>query len=464
MKTGKVLPVLLAGILTAGVFALPPQTKSARASVAPAYAEGVDSSEIVLLSGETQVEVEKEKLTFHAEKLPKPYMGEKCEGTVRAEYTLYNPSDRDETLRLALPLGSTNNYYYEYGGRNRAESEYAVTLNGESVETKLRHSYLFDYEAPAAENLTGSVEALQGDTPLYGYSFTAAMPEGDKNRTLCAEVYYDRQSTLLLASDVRNVYSENGNETITFWLDESVETFTLYFAGAEGTLLSTRIESTDGEVKPENAEITTSKLPVSTFAEFAGKSPYKEVSDGDWLRICAVSAVNRQYDYKPPYELLYRFLEYEITVPAGGRVTHAVQTPLIPSVRSSRCFYSYDFSAARFWAAFRSLEVEIYAESAPNESSLNLASGNGVYTHERSNLPMSGLRFSLGEYDESYFSDGGLNDLEVALIMLAVIIAVAAAVVFVMIRVRRKRMNALQRRAEQEANQTHSEENEKKGE
>lgn len=167
MKTGKVFPVLLVGILTAGVFLLPAHTKSARASEAPAYAEGFTSSEIVLLSGETQVEAEKEKLTFHAEKIPDPYAGNKSEGTVRAEYTLYNPSGRDETLRLALPLGSTNNYYYDYGG-NGAQSDCVVTLNGEPVETKLRHSFLFDSETPTAENLTAFPALLQSGTPLYG--------------------------------------------------------------------------------------------------------------------------------------------------------------------------------------------------------------------------------------------------------------------------------------------------------
>ena len=466
MKTRKGLPVLLAGVLTAGVFALPSNAKSAQAGAAPMYADGIAASEIVLLNDTTQVEVEKEKLTFHAEKLPEPYAGVKCEGTLRAEYTLYNPSAEDETLRLALPLGSTNNYYYDYDG-DGAHGEYTVTMNGEPVETKLRHSYLFEYETPTAENLTGAPEMLKADTPVYEYSFTATKPTeyDDKDMVLCAEVYYDRQSTLLLGSDIRNAYPKNGNEIITFWLGDSAKSYSFYLAGEAGTLLSVYLASTDGEVELTNAEVSFVG-GVSTFADYAGEPPYKEVSVEDWQRIIAVWAVDRQYDDRPLYELLYRFSEYEITVPAGGRVTHAVQTPLIPSVQSAKCLYSYDFGAARSWADFHSLEVEIYAESAPSESSLNLVAGEGVYTHERSTLPMNALRFSLGEYEETKWRGGGLSDLEIALILFAVLLVLAGGVVLIVVKVRRKRVKALQKRMEQEADKTANKrkENGKKGE
>ncbi|MDE5548604.1 MAG: hypothetical protein K2J30_06375 [Clostridia bacterium] len=138
-------------------------------------------------------------------------------------------------------------------------------------------------------------------------------------------------------------------------------------------------------------------------------------------------------------------------------MTHAVETPLIPDVRSARCFYSYDFTAGQAWAAFRSLEVEIYAESAPKSSTLNFAEGEGVFTHERSNLPMNALRFSLGEYEESSWTNNA-DDWQVALIILAVLAVVAAGVVVIVVTVRRKRLKMLEMRAKNNIEESDREE------
>ncbi|MDE5547717.1 MAG: hypothetical protein K2J30_01790, partial [Clostridia bacterium] len=345
MKKRGVACIALSCIVAAGLFAVPTGVKSAQAgaSVEPAYFKGITGSEIILLNEQTQVEVEKQKLTFHAEQLPKYDELDDYKGTVRAEYTLYNPSSEDETLHLALPLGNTRNYYYEYVNR-KIVNDYSVTANGENIETRLRHSYLDEYDTPSAENFTYVPEMFHADTPVHNYSYTVTLPAGydaEKNWLFCAELSYNPKNTVLLASDIRNVYVENGNEFICFWLNDGVTTCQLHFAGEDGLVLSCRIESSDGEVQLDNADIVSTSQTVSTFAEYAGKSPYEEVCDEDWQRICGVYAEYSPVygNSSPDYEELYRYAEYQITVPAGGRVTHAVETPLIPDVRSARCFY-----------------------------------------------------------------------------------------------------------------------------
>lgn len=456
MKKGRLVSIALSCIVAAGLFAVPTNAKSAQAgaSVEPAYFEGVTSSEIILLNEQTQVEVEKEKLTFHAEQLPKPYATDDYKGTVRAEYTLYNPSSEDGTLHLALPLGNTRNYYYECVNR-KVVDEYVVTADGEDVETRLRHSYLYEYDNPSAENFTYVPEMFHADTPVHNYSYTVTLPAGydtEKNWLFCAELYYNPQNTVLLASDIRNIHVENGNELICFWLRDGVTTCQFHFAGEDGLVLSSRIESWDGEVQLDNTGIVSTSKTVSTFAEYAGKSPYEEVCDEDWQRICGVYAeYSPVYGSSSPcYEELYRYAEYQITVPAGGRVTHTVETPLIPTTRGDKSFYAYDFDGARAWANYGTLNVEIYAGSAPNECTLNLVSGDGVFTHGRSNLPMGDLRFSLGEYEESGWTNNA-NDWKIALIILAVLAVVAAGVVVITVMVRRKRLRTLEMRAEAEA-------------
>lgn len=458
----KILSFALSVGVVLGAALLPAGVREAHAGAAPAYAEGFPSTE-PYVSGAEHVKVEREKLVFHAEKLPEPW-AEDYTGTVRAEYALYNPSDEDETLSLSVPLGTTENYYYDYG--NRKDVSCDVTVDGEAVEYHLRHSYDV-YGSYAGD---GEPEFLRADTVLHGYTYTVRLPEGsaDRSYSFALETHYDVRATKPISPDLRTQYVGNGNQILEMYLDPAYSC-TVLFAGDDAVKLSFRVLCGNDETVLDGAEITERSFE-KTFSEYVGDSPYEEVSADDWLNCVAsyweTTSGNASV---PEYRELSRQAVCDFTVPAGGRVTLAVETPLLPSMRSSSCYCTYSFSGALGWAEYGGLDIEVYAESAPLNSSLELTAGDGVYTHSRGNIPMGDFRFTLGSGETYDYGYEGLGDLETALIIIAVVAAVAGITVVIAVRVRRKRVKALQERAEQDAQmkygaeRSRSDENMKKG-
>lgn len=443
MKKRGTVAIALSCFAAVGLFALPSGTKDAQAGRAPAYCEGVAASEIILLSGNAQVEVEREKLVFHAEKLPDAASIGDYGGTVNAEYTLYNPSAADETLRLAIPLGRADNGYFEAGEQPNG---HGVTLNGEGVQTRLRHNFLSYTDLPAKDDLLSRSDCFGEGATVREYVFAASLPEGysaENVPVLQLELHYNAEKTCVFAPGLRSYDIRNGSARFTFGLGNGVTACSVFCVGEEASILSACVRDADEGAELGGAQIIRQEKPVRTFSEYAGASPYEEVTNEDWVLACGNYLQSRMpYADTPVYGELYRFAEYEITVPAGQRVAHAVQAPLLPDLRSSTCYYTYNFDGAFGWAEYHALEIEVHAGSAPQHSTLEFVAGEGVYTHGRSNVPMRALRFSLGGEGEDAWRNDTPEDIVVALIILA-LLAVAAAVVIVVITLRRRRRRAL---------------------
>ncbi len=438
----KILPIALTGAVALGAAFLPMGVREAHSGVAPAYAAGFLSEE-PYVSGAEHVEVEREKLVFHA--LPDP-LSEGYAGKVRAEYALYNPSEEAETLSLTVPLGTTENYYYDYG--DRKDVSCGVTVDGDAVEYRLRHSYEV-YGSYAGD---GEPEFLRADTTLHGYTYTVLLPEGASEGvyTLALEVNYDTRATKPISPDLRTQYAENGNEILELQLD-GTNRCTVLFAGDGAVEISSRVLCESDDTVLEGAEVTSNRFE-KTFAQYVGDSPYDEVSADDWMKCVATYWESYSGNARfPEYRELSRQAVFDITVSAGGRVTLTVETPLLPNVSEATCYYEYSFAGVFGWAGYGGLDIEVYAESAPENSSLELTAGDGVYTHSRENISMRDFRFTLGNGEAFSGGYGGLGDLGTALIIVAVVAAVAGISVAIAVRVRRKREKALNERAEQDA-------------
>ena len=110
-----------------------------------ALVEGKSAVGIVGLDMESPVVLEKTTLTFDIQEYPTSYI-DYLEGNftpdksrVSVKYDLYNPTDEEITVRLALPFTTT---YHDY---IKAEIEdYSVAVNGEEIDPAIRHSFHYN--------------------------------------------------------------------------------------------------------------------------------------------------------------------------------------------------------------------------------------------------------------------------------------------------------------------------------
>ena len=117
--------------------------------------EGTRANGAVVKAGECPLIVEQELLTFDIPEFPETHYQSREEflaynGNVSAEYTFYNPEDYSVTATLVFPFGKVPEYGFQYDTATLqpvygADTEkYGVTVNGEEVEKRLRHTYAAD--------------------------------------------------------------------------------------------------------------------------------------------------------------------------------------------------------------------------------------------------------------------------------------------------------------------------------
>lgn len=116
---------------------------------------GTDASGTIVIGDDVPIEVTSELLTFDIPTLPyASYRDAESfiayDSRVTAEYTFYNPTDMTVTATLLFPFGK----YPEYAKRTSAGNiisdvhldKYGVTVNGQAVEAKIRHTLSTSYD------------------------------------------------------------------------------------------------------------------------------------------------------------------------------------------------------------------------------------------------------------------------------------------------------------------------------
>ena len=161
--------------------------------------EGRKENVVMTTDGDSPIVVEHETLTFDIQDLidTYSYSSEKLDPTkeykssVTAEYHFYNPSDMTVTAELAFPIGNlTESYINEY-----AKDKYSITVNGETVEHQIRHTYNsrvgfnIEYDLPRLKDDYTTHEFVNLDTKVTKYSFNIAPIK--ENQTGYPKVYFD---------------------------------------------------------------------------------------------------------------------------------------------------------------------------------------------------------------------------------------------------------------------------------
>ncbi len=468
----------------AGALALASPRTRASANSAPPFWSGSDTTGCIL-TDKCPIEVVKEKLTIEVGELAKENAMEErlsvYRGKVEAEYTFRNPTEEELEVTLAFPFGSipdyaeTNDFYAD-------TSPYGILADGKEVNYTLRTSYAgssrynFDVDTGIARLYGDRTESFyKKELPVHAttYEVDLSQADADEKDWLQFGVLFD------LDGKKTRAFSGNGNMVVSdghaqclfgFNCSSNSSDFTLYSVGEPVSVIGTKVfHYVNGEeCAIEGAVVREGKPYESTFGEMLEERRPEDVSEEDWMN-AFVDFLEENADSDCPYlsagswnwltsrDLLMRWLEYSLTVPANGTLVNTVHAPIYPEVDFSRkenrvLSYTYLLSPAQKWASFGGIEIEIKTPLFLSDSSLKFDKVEGGYRLERNALPLGELTFSLSEKEISRVNlyspyDEGDTALIVAIVLLSIFAAAGIAGVVVLV-VRGKQRK--KRRAEEE--------------
>ena len=431
---------------------------------------GVDATGAMVSEENSPIVVEKEVLTFDINEFPSNYYKDMTEylaysGKVTAEYTFYNPSDYTVTATLLFPYGKVPDYgeRYDYNADeyvyNADADKYTVTIDGQEVETTIRHTFSYRYaQFKLQEDLPKVVDGYvkddfyTPDTPVYCVTYSLS---GITERAATAMMKWNADDTEtkimienLSGGGVGEDYIQlelwaNNNEPITVWLiGEYVDLpqWTIYKNGACEELA-------DGKVELD------SKTPMKTmtFKEFVMQdyNPESGILESDWYNAKVAELNENEWAYGAIRDdrgigdfesSLLRWYEYEITLEPGQRIVNAVTAPMYPSIdlRYNPDIYNYTYllSPATTWKEFGSLDIILNTPYYVTWSSVEgyEKTKNG-YQWELSGLPEGELEFTLstGENPMIPMTPYNIFNVIVNLLFNSAIVSLAIAIVIVFV-------------------------------
>lgn len=470
----KTVKLIGAVILCALLFATLSISALANSAVVDYEDDGAEATAIIVADENTPLTVEKELLTLDIEELPKSryrYSEEakNFKSAVTAEYTIYNPTEKDVTARLLFPFGSTPDYIDRETVCEliTKDERFGITFNGAKAATDIRHSYspyVFYGEFDTEKELSKLSDSYIDDgfyfanqtVTKYIFEVTEANFDWDNMTEVVFNIndksgkrayYFPEQSGYYEKSD--------GSAEVSVWVDEIGQQIAIYVLGEpldQG--LSGRfyvgMKKSSGKLVPLSPEQTTlEEFLLRGWSEASG------VSKVDWFNAMVASSKESAIGLSQPvtdvdYEGLWfeedlmQWYDYMITVPAGARVVNTVCAPIFPSINEGYTppiyEYTYLLSPAESWKEFGELEIVI---NTPHylalKSSVAFSKTDGGYTVKLSGLPDKELTFILSsspnpESPTSFFEDlFSADNLLIALPIIGVVGLLIGGIVVVIV-------------------------------
>ena len=324
--------------------------------------------------------------------------------TLRMDYTLKNPTDKELTVKLLYATGNLPQYadsiYREYTSAQHA-AKTAIEVNGARISPELRCAWTpvsqryqtgqSSYDPrDYAENLrTGYAQhaLLTPDLPVTIYTYTPF-----SNQDADGRFYYDMiatfacnpSRTMVFSEDYADVSAQDGKVTVNHrvWEDAVVR---LYVLGEEIGQVEWRLYDDDRKVVDGGANL--SAVETTTFGELAMQYYDAEsgIAEHDWYNAAVdmmeylrmegtgVSGNRHQLVSFDMMGNLQCYLSYDVTLPAGESLVNTVTTPVYPDTLQ---YYSptagtfrYHFHGAFDWKTVGKYTVRINTrlKFAPDE-------------------------------------------------------------------------------------------------
>lgn len=440
----------------------------ASANSAQTVWSGVSSTGAIVTDGDCPVVVEHELLTFDLQEFPESYYRDEeafldYSAAVTAEYTFYNPADYTVAATLLFPFGCEPDYGY---GRIDTE-KFGVAVNGETVESTLRHSWSpysdqFELEKDLALLHDGFREDEFYSPDLTVTKYTYTVSGVDRNAYPASDVALEwaGQNGSKLYFPNHSCFHTQDDGTARIGTSAREGTMVLYLLGEP---LREQVQWTvyqnggleDGE--EITGTVTLSGTETMTFGELAlsGWSEDCGVSETDWYNAVLAAFLEYESHYASGLGLvgvetgeldvtgdLMRWYEYEITLEPGERITNTVTAPMYPAINARYeppiYTYTYLLSPAQTWAQFGSLEIVVntpyYMTESEQEGFEQTDTG---YALTLDGLPEGELKFELCA-EENPKKDVNYGYLKFYLVPIGIVVLIlVAAVVSIVKRVGR---------------------------
>jgi len=398
---------------------------SVSANSAQTHWSGVDASGMFVKEENCPLEVKSELLTFDISEFPEIYYETAQQfldysAKVTAEYVFKNPADYTVNATLVFPFGNAPDYiYYDEESRYSADTEkFDITVNGEVIEKKLRHTLSygfenFDYDEASSKLHDEFVtdEFFSPDTPVKVYVFEInEIDEAFTSAYTSAPLSVDPDKSRIILADC-SIYNYQDNAVYAGLWAENKTSFTMYVIGEDiDKVPEWTVYEDASEENTIDVEVKLLFTDDSTFKDIALMFHREEsgVSEIDWYNAIVDKANyfdNRHGFLGADYEFmigdsLMRWYEYELTVKSGETVTNTVTAPIYPSIDQdytpSVYGYTYLLSPAKNWASFGTLDIVINTPYYITENNLGkLTHSDNTYTISLDSLPDSELEFTL---------------------------------------------------------------------
>ena len=374
MKRNTKIKALIAALI---LFTLLPMTVAPSHAMTPLPPSLINGSATsgAQLPIESAAIIENQKITYNIDSLPHIHGEASNDGytaSVQTEYTLFNPTDSDLTIRIALPIGKVPSYYYGVDDSYEL-SKHSIAVNGEKIELELRHAYndyshygeVPDFGAILSDEYY-SDEYCSPDMTVTKYTFkqSGVTKEG-------AFVGFDindskMKGSCLYLGEYANAWDQrDGDRRVNVRAGENGCTYELYVFGNDLTHLPEwkvykDVGVEDGEEIGGKIEYVSKE--TTSFMEFV--SQYYDESLGinelDWFNMAATeiaSTIKRNVSYTTLYGLNTSFASnwvggyiYEITIAPGERVINTINLPIYPDVETGYEPYTYQYNYLLFHA------------------------------------------------------------------------------------------------------------------
>ena len=359
------------------LFTLLPMTilpSSAMTPIPPSLLDGAAYSSAQMPS-ESGVVIENQSVTFDLGNFPDindTDGAKKYSGTVTTEYTLFNPTDTEITLRVAYPIADTPTYLYGIDAKSDA-ALHSITVNNEKINPELRYGIDYDVYSSNYSHL-GSIisdeyisnEFCSPEMTVTKYTFKqTGVKQSGAYIGFDVKKYGQLTGSCIYLGEYANAWDVNYDyRRFHIIAGENGSTFDMYVFGKDlGSLPKWKIykdfhlrdgDEIDGKIEFVSKETTTFSEYVSNY--------YDEslgISELDWFNMAATeigTAIKSEQVYTPLYGLRGGFLSYrakgfiyDITIAPGARVTHTITGPIYPHIETKFNPYTYSYEYNLFY-------------------------------------------------------------------------------------------------------------------
>ncbi len=409
-------------------FALLPSVafQRAEANSAQRYWEGVSSTGAIVMDEDCPLEVQSEKLVFDIGEFPDYTLKESFSAyssNVSAEYTFYNPADYTVRATLVFPFGKIPYWYYDGEAVSGDADKYAITVNGENVEKKLRFTLSpfagnFDIEKdlPLLADDYVDNEFYSPDLSVTCYQYEVSNIDKDYNDGYAMmKPSLNPEKSRIWFTESNGWELDGDTATLGAWAKNGT-TFTVYVFGEPLSEMpkwsihprGERESVIDGTFSLKH----TAKMTFEQFifeGYFAEYPKDSEINEIDWYNAMVVAldentnksygVINSRYRHNNIKYDLMRWYEYEIEVAPKSTLVNKVTAPLYPTIDGGYSpnihEYTYLLSPAKTWRKFGKLDIEIHTPYYLLEDEWGFTKTETGYVLSLDGLPDSELIFKL---------------------------------------------------------------------